>query len=230
MTGHVAAAWRDGALRRTLVTAALLVILLRVGFDESWTHTGAVVAAVSAAALATDYADRREVPTAVRHLGLGAILVAVGGWLVVDAGSPPPLGAVGLTAGLWLVLDGWTARRTGHRDASESPGEDVDGFSEDGGFVSEFRAFREMGAVGRAIDRGATTPEAIAVELDRSAEDVETDLAELQRANVVECVENADGSERYRLTDREWSALSVASWPRQIVRRLLRPFRLLAAD
>ena len=226
MTSYAAAARRDGTLRQTLVAAALLTVLFRVGFGESWTYTAVVVVAASAAALGIDYADHRGTPTATRHLGLGAILVAVAGWLVVDAGSPPPLGVVGLTAGLWLVLDGWTARRAGHPDASESPVEEPTDFSENGGFVSEFRAFREMGAVGRAIDRGATTPAAIAAELDRSPEDVEADLAELQRADVAERVENGDGDERYQLTDREWS---VASWPKRIAGRATRPFRLLVA-
>lgn len=233
MTSYVAAARRDGTLRQTLVAAAVLAILFRFALGESWTYTVVVVAMVSAAALASDYADHRGASTAARHCWLGAFLVVVaGGWLVVDTGTPPPLGVVGLAAGAWLVLDGWTARRAGHSDASEPPGGDdpVD-FGDGDGVVSEFQAFREMGEVGRAVDRGATTPGAIATELGRPVEDVKADLAELQRAEVVERVDNEDdGAEQYRLTDRQWSVGTVASWPRRFVARAARPFRLLVAS
>lgn len=238
MTSYVAAARRDGTLRQTLVAAALLAVVFRFAFGESWTYTAVVVGMATAAGLASDYADHRGTPTAARHLGLGAFLVVVaGGWLVADAGSPPPLGVVGLAAGAWLVLDGWAARRAGHPDARESPGGDAGDHFEGDGFVSEFRAFRDLGEVGRAIDRGATTPEAIAAELDRPVEDVEADLADLEAADVVERVDggggeegtrgDGDGEETYRPTDRQWSAGSVASWPRRIAARLARPFRLL---
>ena len=233
MSSFVAAARRDGTFRRTAVAAVVLAAVLRFALGESWPYAVVVAAAASAAGLASDYADHRQTPTAVRHLWLGAALVAVaGGWVVV-AESLPPVAAVGLTAGSWLGLDGWTARRADHPDASQPPGGDADDRFDDG-LRSTFRTFREMGAVGRAIDRGAETPAAIAAELDRSVDAVEADLADLEAAGVVERVEPTrdgaaegdDGAERYRQTDREWS---VASVPRRLAARAARPFRLLVS-
>lgn len=254
MTSYVTVARRDGTLRRTLGAAVVLAVLFRFALGESWTYTAVVVGAASAAGLVSDYVDYRGTPAAVRHLSFGAVLVAVaGGWLVLDTGLAP-LAVVGLTAGLWLVLDGWTARRTGHPDATESPGEELDDRFEDEGFVSNVRTFRELGEVGRAIDRGAHTPADVAAELDRSVESVERDLDDLEAAGAVERIEpeptdgdrdddngydddddnedNDDGdqnrerSERYRRADQEWS---VASWPRRLAARLTRPVRLLVA-
>jgi hypothetical protein len=251
VTGFLAAARRDGTLRRTAVAAALLAAVFRFLWKEPWTVTVSLVAAGTFASLATDYADHRGTPTAVRHLGFGGALVAVTGgwWALAGADSAPPsLAAVGFVAGAWLLLDGWTARRAGHPDAGEPPaGDTTDELSElaEGGIAAEFRSFRNLGAVGRAIDDGATTPEAIAAELDRTVASVEDDLDVLETAGAVEPVsdddpapaeqrkdsDDAGGQRRYRLTDREWSApASVVSWPRRLLARLLRPARLVAAD
>ncbi|SEV97181.1 hypothetical protein [Halobacterium jilantaiense] len=242
MTGFLAAAYRDGTLRRTAVAAVVLAVVFRFAFGESWPMTVAVVVAASGTTLATDYADHRGTPTAVRHLAFGAAFVAVGGWWWALAGvgsAPPPLAVVAFVAGPWFLLDGWTARRAGHPDASESPGDDtadeLAGLA-DGGFASELRAFRSLGEVGRAIDDGATTPEAIAAELDRPVASVEDDLDALETAGVVDAVgdeptdpDNAH-KRRYRRSDGEWSATdSVVSWPRRALSRLLRPLRLLTA-
>lgn len=263
MTGFLAAARRDGTLRRTAVAAAVLAAVFRFLWQEPWAVTLGLVAAGTGASLAVDYADHRGTPTAVRHLVLGGALVAVtGGWWALEgvASAPPPLAAVGLAAGSWFALDGWTARRTGHPDARAPPGGGDDELADlaDGGLASEFRAFRGLGEVGRAIDGGATTPAAIAAELDRPVAAVEDDLDALDAAGVVETVDGGDDAgdsdnhgsgsgdgdaecdgssaddsrseRRYRLTDRAWSpAESVASWPRRLLARLVRPFRLLAA-
>lgn len=242
MTRFLAAASRDGTLRRTAVAAAVLAVAFRFAFGASWPTTVAVVVAASGAMLATDYADHRGTPTAVRHLAFGVAFVAVGGcwWALAGVDSaPPPLAVVALVAGPWFLLDGWTARRVGHPDAREPPGGDTaDELADlaDGGFASELRAFRSLGEVGRAIDRGATTPEAIAAELDRPVVSVEDDLDALETAGVVDAVddETTDGDSapqrRYRRSDDEWSATdSVASWPRRALARLLRPLRLLAS-
>jgi len=235
VTGYLAAARRDGSLRQTLVAAALLAVLFRFGFGESWTYTAVVVAAASAAGLVTDYADHRGTPTATRHLWLGVVVGGLaGGWVALDP-AVPPLAVVGLSAAAWLLLDGWTARRSDHPDAFEAPGGDLSGRFEDEGVLSNVRTFRDIGDVGRAIDRGADTPAAIATELDRPVDEVEADLADLEAAGVVERVdpdasggenETESGAERYRQTNRDWS---VASWPRRAAGRLVRPFRLLVA-
>jgi len=235
------------------VAAVVLAVVFRFLWTEPWTVTLGLVAAGTGASLATDYADHRGTLTAVRHLVSGGALAAVaGGWWALEgvASAPPPLAAVGLAAGSWFLLDGWTARRAGHPDAREPPGGEGDAPDElsdlaDGGLASEFRAFRGLGEVGRAINRGATTPAAIAAELDRPAASVGDDLDALEAAGVVETVDgggdgedgrDVDASEdsrserRYRLTDRAWSpAESVASWPRRLLARLVRPLRLLAA-
>lgn len=236
MTSYLAAARRDGTIRQTLGVAALLAVLFRFGLGESWRFTAVVVAAASAAGLLTDYADHRGTSTATRHLGFGATLAATGGgWLAVAAGTPP-LAVVGLTAGAWLVLDGWTAKRANHADSMQAPNADTSERFENEGALATFRTFRDMGEVGRAIDRGAHTPAAIAAELDRPVGAVRADLADLESAGVVERVEPESsggeneiegGAERYRQTDREWS---VAAWPRRAAARLTRPFRLLATD
>jgi len=242
VTRFLAAAYRDGTLRRTAVAAAVLAVAFRFAFGASWPTTVAVVVAASGATLATDYADHHGTPTAVRHLAFGVAFVAVGGcwWALAGVDSaPPPLAVVALVAGPWFLLDGWTARRVGHPDAREPPGGDVAAelaTRSDGGALSEFRAFQRLGEVGRAVGDTPATPAEIATDLDKSVASVEDDLATLETAGVVDAVDDktAEGDSaperRYRRSDDEWSATdSVASWPRRALARLLRPIRLLAS-
>lgn len=214
MREFVAHVRQRGAFRSTVV-AALLVAALLLALGTSPEMTAVAVVAASFASLLSEYADTRNVRSGTRGVVLGA--AAVVGGAVWAVSEPDVLPAVVLVVGGWLVLDGAVTLRYDLDGGESGTDAETEMFGpEDGGVVDQIAAFQGLGRVGRELEDGPATPAEVAAELDRSEPDVRESLEVLQEAGTVE----RDG-DRYRLTG---SGLQWRSWPGRVLRRLLRPF------